>query len=389
VSAAPRVAVSALFFVNGFTYGTWVAHLPLLKSGLSLSDGALGIALLFAALASLVTLPLAGAWIARYGSRGIGAVASLAAIATLVLPYLAPSYALLLGATFVLGVAYSAMDVSMNAQAILIERATARPIMSSFHGIFSAGGLAGAVVTAAALATGGSAVRDTVVVAAVSEVALFVAIAFLVDDAQAATTERKTRSAARERASRRRAPASDVALLGILAFFGLVGEGAMADWSAIYLRTSLHAGVATAAAGFGAFSCSMALGRFAGDRIVKRIGRKTTLAAGALLASCALAIALVVPTVWASCVGFACVGLGLANVIPVTFGIAGRIHGLGAGVGIAGVSTIGYAGFLIGPPLIGFISDAASLRLALGFVVIGIALIAVLARRVDGRALVA
>lgn len=114
MSAAPRVAVSALFFVNGFTYGTWVAHLPLLKSGLSLSDGALGIALLFAALASLVTLPLAGAWIARYGSRGIGAVASLAAIATLVLPYLAPSYALLLGATFVLGVAYSAMDVSMK-----------------------------------------------------------------------------------------------------------------------------------------------------------------------------------------------------------------------------------------------------------------------------------
>lgn len=383
---SPRVAVALLFFINGFTYGTWVAHLPLLKARLALSDGALGIALLAAAVASLITLPLAGRWIAQRGSHGISIVASLAAMPTLVLPYIAPTYVTLLLATFALGVAYSAMDVAMNAQAVLVERRSARPIMSSFHGLFSAGGLAGALVTAIALARGGSALGDTLAVAAFAELTLAGAIASLVRDAMAARDAERVAANAppsRECKPRRRELARAVARLGVLAFFGLVGEGAMADWSAIYVRTSLSASVATAAMGFGVFSCAMAVGRFMGDALVARFGGKIALATGAGLAASALAIPLVVHTLWATFAGFALVGLGLANVIPVTFSIAGRMRGLGAGVGIAGVSTLGYAGFLVGPPLIGFVSDALGLRVALGLVVLGIAAIAPLARGID------
>lgn len=388
MSVAPRVAVSTLFFVNGFTYGTWVAHLPVLKARLALGDGALGIALLSAAVASIVSLPLAGAWIARRGSRGICIAASLAAIPTLALPYVAPTFATLLAATFVLGAAYSAMDVSMNAQAVVVERGVARPIMSSFHGVFSLGGLAGSFVTAALLAAGGGAVHNTVIVATISETVLFVAVAFLAGDAISRASD-GSRAAARGQRKPRRALFARVGLLGALAFSGLVGEGAMADWSAIYVHTSLGTSVATAATAFGAFSFAMALGRFAGDAIVARLGRRPTLAAGAVVATCALVVALVVPAVWASFAGFACVGLGLANVIPVTFSIAGRMRGLEAGVGLAGVSTVGYAGFLVGPPLIGFVSDAVGLRLALGLVALGIAAIALLARRIDESALTA
>lgn len=386
MTVSPRVAVATLFFINGFTYGTWVAQLPLLETRLKLGNGALGIALLVAAIASLLTLPLVGAWIARHGSRGIVVVASLAAIPTLVFPYLSPNYATLLAATFALGIAYSAMDVAMNARAVLVEAEVARPIMSSFHGVFSVGGLGGAVVTSLALGAGRTALEIATTVAVVAECILGSAVFFIIRDRSVPRNSvTGTVPGPAERRPRRRTLAAKVALLGTLAFFGLVGEGAMADWSAIYLRTSLATSVATAAIGFGAFSIAMALGRFAGDAVVARIGRIRTLVGGAALATCALALPLVVHTVWASFVGFALVGLGLANVIPVTFGIAGRMRGLGAGVGIAGVSTVGYAGFLVGPPVIGFVSDVVGLRLALGIVALGIAAIAVLAPRIDDR----
>ena len=385
MTISTRSAVSALFFLNGLTYGTWVAQLPLLKVRLALGNGALGIALLFAAIASLATLPLAGAWIAQRGSHGIAIVASLAAMPTLVFPYLAPNYATLLAATFALGIAYSAMDVAMNAQAVLVEAEVCRPIMSSFHGVFSIGGLGGAIVTAGALAAGRAALEIASTVALVAECALVVAVFFIAKDRidRRGSFANGVGVGSSEKRPRRRTLVAKVALLGALAFFGLVGEGAMADWSAIYLRTSLFTNVATAAVGFGAFSVAMALGRFAGDAIVARIGRIATLVAGAMLATGGLVFLLVVHAVWASFVGFAFVGLGLANVIPVTFSIAGRMRGLDAGVGIAGVSTVGYAGFLIGPPVIGFVSDAVGLRLALGIVALGIAAIAFLAPRID------
>ena len=167
-----------------------------------------------------------------------------------------------------------------------------------------------------------------------------------------------------------------MALLGVLAFLGLVGEGAMSDWTGIYLRSSLGVAAAGSAAGFGAFSIAMALGRATGDRLVARLGPRRTVAGGAALAALALGGALVLHSVWSAYLGFACVGLGLANVIPVLFSAAGKTPGLAPGVGIALISTIGYGGFVIGPPAIGFTSDAVGIRLALALVVSALAAIA-------------
>ena len=163
----------------------------------------------------------------------------------------------------------------------------------------------------------------------------------------------------------------------MLAFLGLVGEGAMADWSGIYART-LGVAAAASAIGFGAFSVAMSLGRAVGDPLVARFGPRATIAGGASLAAIALGGALVAHGVWAAYLGFACVGLGLANVVPVLFSAAGRAPGIAPSLGIASVSTLGYVGFVVGPPVIGFTSDAYGLRAALWLVVAAIGAIAVL-----------
>lgn len=374
---ANKRAVAILFFIDGLAYGTWVAHLPLLKARLFLTDSALGIALLFAAIGSLIALPLAGLWIAKNGSRGIATVSSLAAIPMLILPYAAPNYFTLLAATFTIGVAYSAMDVSLNAQAAVIENATSRPIMSTFYGIFSIGGLVGAIITAIALANGSTALRDTFAVATIGEVVLLGAAIFLISEAPVI----KINDEGKRNVNRDTLPT--LALLGVVALFGFIGEGALADWGAIYIRTSLAAGFATAAIGFGAFSFAMAIGRFIGDISVSKFGERKVLMAGAFLAAGSLLFAISVQTVWASLIGFALVGLGIANAIPIVLSIASRIRGLAAGVGIAGVSTIGYAGFLVGPTLVGFVSDAVGLRFALSLVALAIAAIALIASRIE------
>ena len=170
-----------------------------------------------------------------------------------------------------------------------------------------------------------------------------------------------------------------VGVLGAIAFFGLFGEGSVGDWSAVYLRSSLDASAAAAAFGFGAFSVAMATSRALGDRIVARFGPRTTLTGGAALAAVSLAAALAIHAPWAAYFGFAGMGLGLANVIPVLFSAAGRMPGVPAGAAIAGVSTIGYIGLLAGPPTIGFVADATGLPLALALVVAFVCAIVALA----------
>ncbi len=361
-----RVAIAALFFVNGFGYGVWVAHIPLFKARLGVTDGPLGFALLGAAAASLVTMPLVGAAIGRRGSRGICATAALAACLSLVLPFLAPTYLAFVFACIAIGTAYSAFDVAMNAQAVAREKGgDGAPLMSSFHAAFSFGGLAGSLGSSFAIARGSSLATDGIGVAALCVAVALATLPYLL-------AERGSPGGVA-----RRFPPRVVAALGAIAFFGLVGEGAVADWSGIYLRESLAAAAATSAAGFGAFSVAMALGRLFGDRIVARFGSRRVLVLGATLAASALALALVARTQPAAFVAFVLVGLGLSNVVPIVFSLAGDIPGLGPGVAIAAVSTFGYVGFLVGPPTIGLSADAFGLPASLGLVVASIAAIVV------------
>ena len=353
---APRLAIATIFLLDGLTFGVWVAHLPLVKGGLHLSDLAFSAALAGMVGGAFVAQPLAGALATRYGSRQITRVASVAACLTLGIPALAPSLPALVACTALLGLVRGATEVPMNAQATLYELRAGAPRMSTFHAAFSLGGFLGAGVAALLLRAGSGAVANLAGVGAGCALVSAVVGRHLLHDDPTAHADRPHASLG--------AVARDGVLLalGVLAFCGLVGEGAMADWSALLLERTTGAAPAAAALGYAAFSVAMTLGRATGDALIARLGRAHTLRASGLLAAAGLGVALVAPYA-AAVTGCAVVGLGYANLVPILFSASGRRAG---GAGIAAVSTMGYFGFVVGPPVIGALSQLfGSLPLAL------------------------
>ena len=354
-----RFAVALVFLVNGIVMGTWAAHIPLVEERLAMSHSTLGIALLTMALGALLAMPLTGPMIARFGSALVTRIATAVLLLAFLLPILAATPVLLMLALFVFGASSGVMDVAMNAHGVAVGRRLGRPVMSSFHGMWSLGGLAGSGLAALLLpimpplAQAGC----TVVVASAFGVA---ALIFLLP-AHADGGGQRMALAWPNRA---------MLGLGTLCFLGLTSEGAIIDWAALHLKGSLQLGAGQAATGFAAYSASMALSRFSGDWLRSRVGARELVRWSGLLAAGGLVVALVVPVPLLAIAGFALVGLGLANLIPVLFDAAGRIPGQSAGTGIAAVATIGYSGFIVGPPIIGFVADATSLAVALGLIVL-------------------
>ena len=364
-----RWAALGIFLINGVVIASWVAHIPLIKERFGLSDGALGLTLLVIALGSIASLMLTGGVIARVGSRIVNGVAVLAFCATLPLIVAVSSFPLLLVFLALFGVWIGAMEVAANVQAVAVEERYGRPIMSTFHALFSVGGLAGAALASLLLA------RSIAPLVHVGIVSLLMALLALL-------TLRWLLPPSVDRMSDAPAialPTGPLMGLGLLAFFGLVGEGAMADWSAVYLRETLGADAGFAATGFAAFSLAMAAGRLSGDALRTRSRSVALIRFSGALAALGLGGALLIGHPVAALVGFACVGLGLSNIVPVLFSAAGRVPGVSSGTGIAAVATAGYFGFLAGPPLIGFVAQVTNLSVGLSIVVLFMALIALLA----------
>ena len=369
--ARARWAVALFFFVNGAMIASWVPHIPAVKAGHALSDSALGSVLLAMAAGSVLSLPVAGRLVGRLGSRAMTSLAGLVLCVALPLPVLSESVALLVLSLALLGAANGTLDVSMNAQALGVERRYERPIMSSFHAFFSLGGASGAALAGIAMRLGVSDAAHVVLAAATGAVALTVAHRSLLP----------TESSGERPASVFGRPSPALLLLGALAFAGLLAEGAIADWSAVYLHDSLGASPAVAAAGFAAFSLAMTAGRLAGDRIVGRLGAVGALRASGGVAAAGLAAGLSIGGPTAAIAGFGLVGAGIANIVPVLFSSAGRAGGGAAGSALAAVATPGYLGFLAGPALIGLTAEHFGLRAALGLVSTACALVAVSANR--------
>src|SRR5215470_4806365 len=359
-----RRAVSICFLLNGLVLASWLPHIPELKSRLALSDGRLGFLLLAMAVGAVAALPTAGWLIARFGSGAVTTVSAVALSLAVTLPVVSPGVAASAAALAVLGICNAVLDVAMNAQGVLVEESYGRPIMSSFHALFSLGCLLGAGGASLAMAAGLSAITHLALVALLGVAAIALAAAHLVPT---------QRSPGPTRVGFATPP---VAFLGLLAFCALLAEGAMGDWSAVYLRDSLGTSAAIAAMGFAAFSLAMALGRLVGDALARRLGGARLLRVSGSLAAVGLSIALVVGQPGIALLGFGLVGLGLANLIPVIFSAAGRT-GARTGTAIAAVATAGYLGYLAGPPLIGLAADAAGLPTALGIVCAACALVAV------------
>jgi MFS family permease len=355
-----RFAVLGVFFTNGVVIGTWVVRIPAVQQRLGLGEGLLGVALLGAALGALAAMPLVGALVSRFGSRRIVGTTAALLVLALVTPALAPSLLFLVPALMLFGAANGGLDVSMNAQAVVVERGYGRSIMSSFHAAWSFGGLAGAALGGLLASRGVGPLPHFSVVAILAAIAFAVAYKALLPSHADASQEDAPAFARPTRA---------LLGLGIISFCVLLGEGAMGDWSAVYLENTLDTGPGFAAAGYAAFSVSMAFGRLFGDWFMERLGPATLVRACGVLAATGLGIALAVAQPVVALFGFACAGAGFSIVFPAALSAAGRTEGIATGPALAAVSTAAYTGFLVGPPFIGFLAEATDLGHALFLVV--------------------
>ena len=358
----PRFTVLMMFFVNGALLASWVSRIPQIQDKLGLSEGQLGLTLLGLSVGVLIALSLTGGLIARYGTRRVTQITAI--ILCLLLPPLAwmPNAWLLAANLFFFGMAMSSMDVAMNAQAVDVEHLAQRPLMSSFHASWSIGGFAGALLGAFMASQGIDPNTHFVVATALFLVLLLLTMRNLLPHQP--TLE------AGEQAPVFQLPARVLWGLGVVAFAAAISEGAMADWSALYLTDVVLADEGVAALGFAVYSIMMTLGRLAGDRLAARFSPAGVVRVSGVIASAGLLLAILVPQIPSTLIGFAAVGLGLATSIPLAFSAAGRMPGIAPGTGIAGVATIGYAGFLAGPPVIGLIAEVTSLQLALVLIVL-------------------
>lgn len=358
---SPWMAVNASFFVNGFLFASWTAHIPHFKAYLRLTDGALGLALLGAPAGSVLAFLIAAKLLPKFGSRVIVRVTLVGYCAAGPLVGLIRSAVGLFLALALWGAFMAALDVAMNTQAISVERAARRALMPGFHGLWSIGSFAGAALGAAGVAIGLS-LSDQLLLLATPCVVIagWLSLHMIPDERPA-----PDHSATHEAGTSRRGVRIALGVLGAIAIADLLCEGAAADWAAVFLHTTLKAAPAIAALGFAAYSLAMVAIRLAGNRLLDRFSAHRLLPALAGLATVAFGLGLVVQDVAVALIGFAALGAGLAAVIPVIFSAAGRVPGINAGTAVAMVSACGWVGLVCGPVLIGQLANVTSLRTAL------------------------
>jgi len=354
--------VVVLFLVHGIVVASWLSRIPAVQRALRLNNGVLGLTLLSSALGAVATIQVSGYLVSRFGSKIVSTVSSIAFCFSVILPALAFNALSLAAALFVYGALAAAMDVSMNAQGVEVEKQLGKPTMSRFHAMFSFGAMGGAGV-GGAVAAGGISPLPHLTMSCFANLMAVLAIAPTLIREQGHSDHKE------HRLPLSKIPKVLVALSAI-GFCILLSEGAMADWTAIYLQQILKAGQGMAAAGYSVFSGAMAVFRLLGDFITARFGPLRTVRGACLVAAVGVLFALLAQTPMWSLPGFALAGTGLSVIIPLVFGGGGRIPGISPGAGIATVTGLGYIGFIVGPPTIGFASQALTLRWALGFVVL-------------------
>ena len=355
-----RLAISSFFFFVGFLYANWVARLPELQRLYDVSNAMLGTLLLCWAAGAIVAMPFAGWLTVKFGSHRLTMITAWGFCLFAPMIPIFSNIWLIGGLFFFLGLNNGALDVSINGQAVYVERMFGKSIMSSFHAVFSIGMSLGAGAGALFAKLNVSLLTHLVVISALCAVLIVWATQYLIKD-EASNSENT------EGGGTFQLPTKAILPLGLIAFCAMTGEGSMADWSAIYMNKTIGMSEAFSALAFGAFATAMTLGRIFGDYFIAQLGKCKVLIYSSLLAFCGLALALILPNAYIVLAGFFSVGLGLANVVPIVYSTAGNTEGVTPSVGIAMGTTIGYAGFFIGPPVIGFLADAFSLQLGLIF----------------------
>lgn len=352
---APRRTVAVVFVLHGLLFASWTAHIPAVKGHLDLTDGSLGLALLGAPVGSVLLTAAAGWLLPRYGSRTLVRVALVGYCATGPFVGLAASLPELFVALLCWGAFQGMLDVAMNTQAIAVERHQDRRLMSGLHGGWGAGAFLGAAAGSAGVAVGLSLAWQLVLLGALGVAVGLAPTRAMLDDEAGSAPDLPLR----------RRFSGLVLVLGATAFASMLCEGAAADWGAVYLRDDLGTTGSTAGLAYTTFALAMVAVRLAGNRLTARVAPDRLVPALAVVATAGFAAALAVDRPAAAFIGYACLGLGLGSVVPMVFSAAGRLPGLHPGSSVATVAAFGWTGFVIGPPLIGGLAGAGSLRTAL------------------------
>lgn len=366
-----RIAVKIIFFLNGFIYANWVSRLPRIQELYNLNNAAIGLILLSAAIGAVIAMPFTGWLIIRNGSRKITIQSAL--LFSLIVPLIPimPGFVALVGLYFFMGITTGMLDVAMNAQAVMVEQQHKKPIMTSFHALFSIGMMLGALCGSLFAKISNNFFLHLCIVVAMAIIGLFWCRYYLIQDRPTNITEGPAF----------RLPNATVLSIGVIAFCCMLGEGSMADWSTNYMEKIAGANRVMAPFGLSVFAMMMTIGRIFGDKARERFGDQKLVLLSSIMATVGISIALIYPLPIIVIIGFGIVGLGLSVVVPIAYSIAGNMKGLPPGVGLAMVTTVGYTGFLFGPPIIGFVADWQTLRVALIFIVLLFVLMTILALR--------
>jgi predicted MFS family arabinose efflux permease len=352
VGKTERRATRFVFLIVGFVAAAWACLVPFAKANTELDEGTLGLALLCLGVGSILAMPTAGALSTRYGCRVVLTTSSLIACAALPPLATVSSAPLLAVVLFVFGAALGSADCVMNVQAVIVERAGAKPLMSGFHAFYSLGGIIGAASMSILLMLGATPFSSTLAALAVVVPAVLVAYPNLLPYGNPAVGPAFA------------IPRGIVLFLGALCFVVFLVEGSMLDWSAVLMTERRGTGPAEAGWAFVSFSVAMTLGRLVGDKVIAKMGRRPVVAIGGLLAAGGIALAALVSIRVIALLGYALVGVGCSNIVPILFTAVGRQKTMPQAVAVPAITTLGYAGILAGPSGIGFIAHHSNLSVA-------------------------
>ncbi|MFP9113334.1 MFS transporter [Flavobacterium sp. RHBU_3] len=366
-----RRAVAAMFFMAGLCFSSWASRIATIQEKLSISEGQFGAVLFAMPVGLMLSLPVSGWGVSRFGSRKVVSVALAAyGISLIGLGFMPNMYLLALN-IMVFGFCSNAVNVSVNAQAVATELLYRKPIMASFHGVWSLAGFIGGGIGTFMIGQQVPPFIHFILISIVTVGSVFICWRYLNDD----------KGSGEKKQSAFTKPDSALITLGLIAFCSMVVEGTMFDWTTIYFKKVVNAADAYAGLGFTAGMCMMATGRFVADGFSARFGLKRTLQLSGVLSLSGLAIAIAFPYLVPAIIGFMLIGAGISSVVPLVYSVAGRSTTMAPGPAIAAVSTISFLGFLIGPPIIGFLAEAFSLRVSFLFVALMALLVIVFTTR--------
>lgn len=374
-------ATRLMFLIAGITISSWAPMIPFVKENLDLNEAGLGLVLLVFGVGALVTMPLTGWLVHKFGSRRIILGAHTLTLTLLPLLPLASSELFLSILLFLFGASSGAVNVSVNSQAILVESKSAKPLMSGFHCLFSFGGLVGAGLLSALLGLGCNLHTCVIAFSFVMFLTLLSQYRYLYDNSEEKTSESKASSFSKL--------SLKVLFIALLCFVGFLSEGAVLDWSAVFLQSTFDYDVAIAGIGYAIFSVAMSFGRLVGDKVVQKLGAVSVIQCGGLLAAVGYILAVTSPGYYLELLGYVLVGLGGANLVPILFSAAGRQPDTSPSVALTMVTTMGYAGLLLGPAIVGFVAQQTSLPLALSGIAFLLLLVGMNARVVHSESAIA